>query len=344
MKKIVLTVFVFSLLLNFAFSAPVSLSNNQVVASITISGKTETITRDELNNKVAEYRASGTNTQRSEVLDIMINDKVFLMSAERDNVRVSDAEVEERLKQMKSQLETTYGSSISDDDFTRYIERSSLMSFADYKKSLKESLLVEKYVRSKRAADLDKVQVVNDAEIKQFYRKNQTQFVNPEFVRVSHIFMAGSADKKEDEKIKNKLDSVLKDILNYNISFEKAVMEYSEDTGSRNKGGDLGNISASFSQALGDEFIDTAFDLEVGMVANKIVKSPRGYHIIKVTYHEAQKFLALDDVISPDSATTVREYIRAGLEQQKETDNYTNVVNSFVEDLKKSARITINDK
>ena len=345
-KKIfLLSIFLFLFLVFSVIAAPVSLSgvNNSlnVLATVTVAGKTETITQAEVDSKKAEYSSAGVENTNEEILDILINDKVFMMSAERDNVSVTDKEVEDRIKLVRNQLEIQAGKAITETEFNSYIQQNlpSGYSLDDYKKDMKNQLLVDKYVRTTKSADLDKVPVVSDSEITAFYRRNATQFVNPEYVRVSHVYMKKGANDSDNNRIKEKLRSILNDIKNGNITFERAVQQYTEDNDSKAKGGDIGIITGSYSSILGDSFIDDVFALDVGDISNDIIESKTGYHIIKATAHEYQKFLKIDDYVAPENPTTVREYIRAGLQQQKQQEDYANVINAFIEDLKKDARI-----
>lgn len=342
MKKILTTVFLLALGFSL-FAAPFSLNKGgkKVIASVSIGKKTENITQEDLDAKIAEYKAAGATNTDEEILEILVNDKVFLMSAERDKVSVSDVEVDERLRSLKQQFETQYGQNISDEDFMKYMQESLTngKSLDDYKSALKNSILVDKYLRTKKAVDLETVSVITDDEIKKFYRKNQSQFVNPEYVKISHIFIPST-----EKDAKETLQKVLSDIKSGKISFEKAVVEYSQDQNSQKNGGDIGNITASNSDILGEEFIDCIFDLDVGQIADEVIQSPSGYHILKCLFHSDMKFLSIDDYVSPDSNMTVREYIRKYLQQQKAQESYVKATNDFVEELKKSAKIIYTDK
>lgn len=331
-----------------AFSAPFSLNSvpSQALASITVGDKTEIITKSELDSKIQDYRTLGMTSTEDEILDVLINDKVFLMSAERDGVSVSDGEVNDRLKQARSQVEMQLNRPLTDAEFDEYVLSSTanIASVDEYKEELKKVLLVDKYVRTKKAADLDKVAVVADSEVNSFYRRNKTQFVNPEYVRISHIFVRKTDDPVANGKGLEKLRSVLSDIKSGIITFERAVGQYSEDSDSVSRGGDIGSVTTSATNILGEHFVDVSFTLDPGDIAPEVVESTQGYHIIKATAHADAKFLGIDDHVTPDSNMTVREYIRNYLQQQKAQDDYAAAVNSFVDDLKKSARITYVNK
>ena len=342
-KRIYLSFFIlFCLILSSVFSAPTSLSNTSVnvLATVTVAGRTETITKAELDQKKNDYQKAGLASTDKELLDVLVNDKVFTLSAKRDNVVVTDSDVNDRIKAIKSQMEAQVGYTITDEEFNSYIQQSlGEYSMDDYKEDLRNTLLVEKYVRTSKSAELDKPVSVSDSEINNFYRRNASQFVNPEYVRISHIYKKKGSNSSEDNRIKETLRGVLSDIKAGKITFERAVQQYSEDDSSKTRGGDVGIVTGSLSQTLGDDFIDSVFALDIGEISSDILTSNDGFHIVKVTAHENQKFLKIDDYVAPENPQTVREYIRQGLQSQKQQEQYAKVVNDFVDDLKKSATI-----
>ena len=56
------------------------------------------ITNEEVDREVENYRRAGMNLSRVQVLDILINDEVFLQGAERDGVVVNDMQVQQQLE------------------------------------------------------------------------------------------------------------------------------------------------------------------------------------------------------------------------------------------------------
>lgn len=184
---------------------------------------------------------------------------------------------------------------------------------------------------------------ITDAEISSFYRKNRTSFVSPETVKLSHIYIPFTNDSQKDAQNKALLERVARDIKSGSLSFEKAVVQYSEDAQSKNKAGDIGWLTMDNTEALaglGDTFFDVAFTTEVGSVSD-VVTSNTGYHILKILAYNDTKILQLEDQISPTTSTTVEQYIRSELAAAKQQSNYYAAINSLVDDLRKSATVNI---
>ena len=75
----------------------------------------------------------------------------------------------------------------------------------------------------------------------------------------------------------------MKDELAQGKSFEELAKQYSEDTGSKEKGGDLGFFGPG---KMVKEFEEATQKLKKGEVSEP-VKTQFGYHIIKVTDNHA---------------------------------------------------------
>ena len=99
-------------------------------------------------------------------------------------------------------------------------------------------------------------------------------------VRASHILIAFNHEGKVDSaSAKARVDSVVEK-LKAGEDFAKLAKEYSDDPGSREKGGDLGYFNI---YTMVRPFAETAFLLKnIGDVSG-IVETQFGYHIIKLT-------------------------------------------------------------
>jgi peptidyl-prolyl cis-trans isomerase SurA len=99
-------------------------------------------------------------------------------------------------------------------------------------------------------------------------------------IRASHILISFNNEKNEPDTAlaKAKLDTVLTH-LKAGEDFAKVAMQYSDDTGTKQQGGDLNYFER---RMMVKEFDEAAFNLSVGQVSD-VVKTNFGYHIIKLT-------------------------------------------------------------
>ncbi|CAN5301494.1 SurA N-terminal domain-containing protein [soil metagenome] len=122
---------------------------------------------------------------------------------------------------------------------------------------------------------------ISDADIEQYYQQNRQRFVTPEQRRASHILIevdaAAPAAKRAEAKAR--ADKVLAEVKANPKDFAKLAAKYSDDAGSKDKGGDL-----EFTPRGGwvKPFEDAAFSMNKGEISN-LVQSDFGYHIIELT-------------------------------------------------------------
>jgi peptidyl-prolyl cis-trans isomerase D len=122
---------------------------------------------------------------------------------------------------------------------------------------------------------------VSDEEVKQDYEENAAKYQGDEQRQASHILIGFNSTASAEEKAaaKQKAESILKQVKENPKNFEKLAIEFSQDTGSASKGGDLGSFGRG---AMVKPFENAAFSMKVGDISD-LVESEFGYHIIKLT-------------------------------------------------------------
>lgn len=130
---------------------------------------------------------------------------------------------------------------------------------------------------------------VTDEEAKKYYEDNPSKFEEPEMVHVTHILISTQdpttkTDLPDDKKTaKRKLAEDILKRAKGGEDWGKLVREYSEDPGSKDKGGEytFPRASADPNRAMVKEFEDASFALSPGQISD-IVTTQFGYHIIKL--------------------------------------------------------------
>ncbi|MBP3040451.1 peptidylprolyl isomerase [Bacillaceae bacterium Marseille-Q3522] len=173
------------------------------------------------------------------------------------NYEVTDEEVNDRLDEVKQQLGANLDS---------VLLQNGIKDENELKEILKNSLLQEK-------AALKDVEAT-DEEIQDYYDNTY----KPD-IKARHILV-------DDENTANEV----KQKLNEGQAFEDLAAEYSTDTATKDKGGDLGWFGADKMVA---EFSNAAYALDVNQISDP-VQSNFGYHIIQVT--EKKEKEPLDEI------------------------------------------------
>ncbi len=116
---------------------------------------------------------------------------------------------------------------------------------------------------------------------------NQIDVSEEEVASVRHILLM-TKDKTEAEKkaIRQKMEMVLSRARN-GEDFAELAKEYSEDPGSKDKGGLYENFSKG---TMVKQFEDAAFSVPIGELSD-IVETQYGYHILKIVARDKLKSL-----------------------------------------------------
>lgn len=167
---------------------------------------------------------------------------------------------------------------------------------------------------------LKKNTVIPHSQLLAYYNAHIDQYKVPDRVHVEHIlFMTVGKTTAEIEVIKKKAEKVLA-MVQKGGNFAKLAKQYSEDPGSKNKGGDLGWIVRGQTVPA---FQKVAFSLPVGQVSN-LVKTQYGFDIIKVLGKENAHTKSFADVSSQIEQTLLNQQVQQ--ESQQISNQMANIV------------------
>ena len=162
-------------------------------------------------------------------------------------------------------------------------------------------------------AELSDPSSIDDAAVAAAYEARKDSFFVPERVRAAHILILvpenASADevKKAEDRIK-----AIEERIRSGEDFAAVARETSQDPGSAAKGGDLDWFERG---QMVPEFADVAFALTPGELSGP-VRSPFGFHLIKVEDHQASTTRTLDEVKDELRAALAAEQAAAGLQDK----------------------------
>ncbi|MGY1487911.1 SurA N-terminal domain-containing protein [Methylobacillus pratensis] len=176
-------------------------------------------------------------------------------------------------------------------------------------------------------------QQVTEEEAREYYAQNATQFQGDEQRRASHILIGFgvSPTPEAKQKAKEKAQEVLALVKKDPEQFEQLAHQYSQDPGSKDKGGDLGLFGPG---AMVKPFEDAVFSMKPGTISD-LVETDFGYHIIKLTEIHG----------SGQSFENAQGQIRAELMYQKalakfseQAENFSNMVYEQADSLEPVAK------
>ncbi|GAB4266412.1 MAG: SurA N-terminal domain-containing protein [Deferrisomatales bacterium] len=213
----------------------------------------------------------------------------------RDEARVGDEEVEQEYRDRNTRLDLAYVV-FDPRDFEADVSAPE-EKLAEFYEAEKESFRTPekrsaRYVRVAPEPFLDAVEV-DEEEIRSEFGWRAGEFAVREAVRARHILLRlpPDADAAAEERVRKRIEEIRKEAL-AGADFAELAKKYSEDPGSKEQGGDLGYFERG---RMVPAFEAVAFSLDPGAVSEP-VKSPFGYHLIRVEDHRQAREPTYEEV------------------------------------------------
>ena len=212
-----------------------------------------------------------------------------------DGISVGPGELQDEFRYRNEKIKLDYAV-IKPEDLAAKINPDEAEIKAAYEKNKSKYLVPEKRVVRYALADVNQIRQstqVSDDELKVQYQQDIQQYQVPNRVHVDHILlMTVGKTPAEVEEIHQKAEDLLKQANKKGANFEELAKKYSEDPGTKDKGGDLGWITQGQTVP---EFEKVAFSLPKGSISD-LVKTQYGFHIIKVLDKETAHTKSFDEV------------------------------------------------
>jgi peptidyl-prolyl cis-trans isomerase D len=211
-----------------------------------------------------------------------------------DGISIGPVELQDEFRYRNEKVKIDYAL-IKPEDLEAKITPDEAEIKAAYEKNRSKYQVPEKRVVRYALADVNQLRQntqVSDDELKVQYQQDIQQYQVPNRVHVQHILlMTVSKTDAEVEEIRQKAEDVLKQAKK-GTKFDDLAKKYSEDPGTKDKGGDLGFLTQGQTVP---EFEKTAFTLPKGSISD-LVKTQYGFHIIKVLEKETAHTKPFDEV------------------------------------------------
>ena len=266
---------------------------------------------------------------QAQVLQSLIDQKVVLELAKKDtNIIIKDKEVDAALETQVNNILSQAGS----EEKAEEMLGESLRDFKrEYWFDIRDRLYTDRFQQMK----LQGVSV-NRTDVESFFNtyKDSLPFFPPK-IKLRHLLLPLKSGEESIKTTVTLLDSLRNEIY-AGADFSELAKLYSQDPGSKNRGGDLG-----FSRrgTLVSEFEKVAFMLDLGEISEP-VKTAFGYHIIQPLEKQGDKVRVRHILINPsvtendeqkvyDFATTIKDSVKViddfiALAERHSIDEQTN--------------------
>ncbi len=274
---------------------------------------------------------------KDKISNELVIKEIIAQEMDKREIKATD----EDLKKYEEELTEKIGGK---DKLAQFLKENGV-SRKQFEQDMTEEIKIGKLVES-----VEKINITTE-DCKKYYNANKKQFNYPDRVRASHILIEANTDKFRQDvinqdkfgkldaaaieaKVKEKMaaqeklaNEVRTKAVNNQADFAKLAKEYSADTMSAARGGDLGFFA---KEHMVPEFSKAAFELKVNTVS-AVVKTNYGYHIIIVTDRARAGIQPFEKV---------KDEIEAYLIQSKKVE----IMQKLFAGLKSNAKVVYNDK
>lgn len=199
--------------------------------------------------------------------------KLFLNQAEIDSIEVDDSEV---ISRVDAQINFFIQQIGSEEKVEEYFNKTMTQIREKLRQNVRDGLTAQ-CVQQEIVGEIK----VTPAEVRNYFNSLPYDSIPyiPTNVEVQIITKEPTVPQVEIDAVKAKLREFTERVTSGETSFSTLALLYSEDPGSRVRGGELGFMGRG---QLLPEFANVAFNLQDPNKVSKIVETEYGYHIIQL--------------------------------------------------------------
>lgn len=259
----------------------------------------EMISLSQLEQEVQMMRAQGMASDRNmrcELLEQMMESKLFLMQARLDSLSVNNDIVEGELRNRLDMIRSQLG---GDEEVEEYFGKPLYKLRQEWRRSLEDMSLTQQ-MQSNIMSDIPEI---TPYDVQQYIDSTDAEDLPmvPVKYQLSQICIYPDREAA-NLAVKERLLAIRERIIN-GEKFSTLARIYSQDPGSARRGGELGMASKSI---FWPAFSDAAMALKPGIVS-QIVETPDGFHIIEVMEKKGDMFNARHILMKPEYTADDRE-------------------------------------
>lgn len=302
------------------FSAGAHDAKAAVVDRIVVVVNNEIITQREIDIMLApvyvQYRAMYKDEElirkleevREDIIKQLIEDRLILSEAKKQNITVEDKEVNARIEEIERKVG-------SEKELENMLGQQNL-TLNELRARYKEKIMIRKLIDQKVGANI----IITPLEVKNYYNENKDKFLQPEEIQLMQILIKPKEGQGAREEALRLMREILKRVKE-GCDFALLAKEYS-DGSYASDGGLMGYVKKGDLMPQIEEIV---FNLRDGE-STGIVQSSLGYHIFKVEERKARRIKDL-----PEVRQDIEEYLYREKANQK--------LKGWIDSLAKSAYI-----
>ena len=259
----------------------------------------EVILVSDIESEVQQMQAQGRSSDRDmrcNILERMMENKIFLMQARIDSLTVNYDMVDGELNNRVDQYRTYLG---GDEELEKYFGKPLYKLRQEWRQLFEDQSLIQ----SEQAEIANRIPEVTPYDVQQFLDTVSVEDLPMVPIKYQLSQICVYPDREAAAMaVKERLLSLRERII-HGEKFATLARIYSEDPGSARRGGELGMASKSI---FWPAFSDAAMALRPGVIS-QIVETPDGFHIIDVIEKKGDMFNARHILLKPQYTAEDRE-------------------------------------
>ncbi len=234
------------------------------------------ILESDIDKTLIDLKTQGASTEditRCGLLGKLMEDRLYAHQAVQDSLLVSDDQVNSQSDRQIQQLVAQVGSM---EKVLKFYKKPDVETFRTELFEINKLRMLSEKMQSKIVEEIE----VTPEEVRQFFNKipeNERPVFGAE-LEIAQIVKQPKAPEEEKQKVIDRLKQIKQDVEENDASFNVKAILYSQDPGSKSKGG---FYSMTRETPFVKEFKDVAFSLQEGEISEPF-ESLFGYHIIYI--------------------------------------------------------------
>ena len=269
------------------------------------------ILESDIEKTLIDLKNQGASTEditRCGLLGKLMEDRLYAHQAVQDSILVSDDEVNATGERQLQSLVQQIGSM---EKVLSYYKKENEVDFREELYKINKLRMLSERMQQKIVSEIE----ITPEEVRQFFSKIPED-ERPVFgaeMEIAQIVKEPKPTAVEKQKVIDQLNTIKEDVEDNDASFNVKAILYSEDPGSKSKGG---FYSITKDTGFDKKFKDVAFSLKEGEISDPF-ETPFGFHIIYIEKIRGQELDLRHILVQPKISQKALDNAKAELDSIK---------------------------
>ncbi len=270
------------------------------------------ILESDIEKTLIDLKNQGASTEditRCGLLGKLMEDRLYAHQAVQDSILVSDDEVNATGERQLQSLVQQIGSMKK---VLEYYKKENETDFREELYKINKLRMLSERMQQKIVSEIE----ITPEEVRQFFSKIPED-ERPVFgaeMEIAQIVKEPKPTDVEKQKVIDQLNTIKEDVEDNDASFNVKAILYSEDPGSKSKGG---FYSITKETGFDKKFKDVAFSLKQGEISEPF-ETPFGFHIIYIEKIRGQELDLRHILVQPKISQEALDNAKAELDSIKQ--------------------------